>query len=344
MAVNVKIATVGQPRLSVPSKTSMSQITRIMMDHWRNVFARVLPDKPDLIVVPEACDCPPELSPEQQLDYYAYREEKVLKLFAATARDHHCYIVYSSVRRSEEGHYFNSSIMLDRQGHVAGIYDKNYCTIYEMTGFDYDSSVIFDSHDKVVGMYDRNDRPVYDMTTKNIRCGHLPKLIECDFGRVGCVICFDLNFEELRKHYAKLKPDLLLFSSMYHGGDVLQSIWAYDCRCHFVGAIPGLPAQIRNPFGEVMASSSNYRPFTVSTVNLDNCMVHYDHNWKKIDALKTEFGTEVEIHDPGLWGAVLITSHSENYSAVQMARHVKMELIDEYLHRSKMSISKNLKL
>ena len=73
---------------------------------------------------------------------------------------------------------------------------------------------------------------------KGSLCGKDAPVFECDFGRVAFAICFDLNFDELRLKYVKAKPDLIIFSSMYHGG-LMQAYWAYSCRAYFVGAIAG---------------------------------------------------------------------------------------------------------
>ena len=52
---------------------------------------------------------------------------------------------------------------------------------------------------------------------------------ETDFGRVGMLICFDLNFREVRDALARGKPDVVVFSSMYRGGLQAQAL-AYQLR------------------------------------------------------------------------------------------------------------------
>ena len=61
-------------------------------------------------------------------------------------------------REEKDGSWRNSCIVLDREGKTAGIYDKNFPTIGEMES----------------GIIAGTDIPV----------------IQCDFGRVACVICF----------------------------------------------------------------------------------------------------------------------------------------------------------
>ncbi len=303
----VKIATVGPRPPVVQQDTPPKEIVDYMIDQWRTELGQVLPEKPDLIVVPEACDRPDPtgLPLDKRLEYYRERGDRIRELFAAVAAEHDCYLVYSAARESEsgDGTWRNSSVVIDRKGTAVGVYDKNHLVMEE-------------EHDRA-----------------GARCGNKAPIIKCDFGRVACLICFDLNFSDLRDIYAEVRPDLLIFSSMYHGGDVVQSWWAYACRAHWVSAVSRLPCQIRNPYGELIASSTNYRDFAVGSVNLDCCMVHYDFNWEKLEALKKRYGSRVRIHDPGYFGSVLVSSEADEKSAVEMVREFEMELLDEYLGR-----------
>ena len=147
------------------------------------------------------------------------------------------------------------------------------------------------------------------------------------------VICFDLNFDQLKQQYVQSRPELLVFSSMYHGGFVQQQ-WAYSCRSWFVGAVCGLPCTVINPVGEVVAQSTNYYPYVSHTINLDYAVAHLDYNWEKLDALRHKYGRGVAVRDPGLLGAVLITSETEGVSAMDMVAEFQIELLDDYMARS----------
>ena len=300
----VKIATIGPSPISINENTESQKVVEKMIAHWRGRFAQVLPDHPDLIVVPEACDRPSGFSLKKRLEYYRVRKNQVRDFFAKTAKENNCYIVYSAAREMEDGTWRNSSMLLDRKGNVAGIYNKNHVVIEE--------------------------------TTKaGILCGRDAPVIECDFGRVAFAICFDLNFDELRLKYVKAKPDLIIFSSMYHGG-LMQPYWAYSCRCHFVGAIAGkaTPSQIYNPLGQLVASNTNYFDFVVATVNLDCALAHLDYNWQRLRKLKEKYGPKVKITDPGCLGSVLISSEDEKISAEDMVKEFEIELLDDYMKRA----------
>ena len=99
----VTIATLGPSPITVGANTEPQQVVNRVIAHWKHHFSRVLPDKPDLIVVPEACDRPRGISPDKQREYYRIRKNQVRDYFAQVARDNNCYIVYSAKRAAAHG-------------------------------------------------------------------------------------------------------------------------------------------------------------------------------------------------------------------------------------------------
>ena len=308
----VKIATIGGgwSVVSAGSDRDPQKMVDRVIEYWKREFDKVLIHKPDLILLTEDCDRPGDLNTQEQFDYYRFRNNQVLDYFASVAKENRCYIVFGSYME-ENGIWWNSCVVLDREGKVAGTYHKNFPTIWEM---------------------------------EEVRAGTETPLIQCDFGTVGCAICFDLNFDELRERYVALKPDIIVFPSLYHGG-LAQSMWAYTCRSFFVGAISPLnsPSEIRNPLGEVVASSTDHYNYAVATVNLDRKMAHLDFNWGKLTDLKKKYGDKVIIAEPGKLGSVLITSEHDRVSAEEMIKEFNIELLDDYFNRVRQIRSQQLK-
>ena len=291
----ITVATIG----TAPS-FNKNQDPQVIVDQviefWKLKLDQVLPDKPDLIVLPEFCDMS-----QAGDEYLSIRKNQITDFFASTARENRCYIAFGTKREADNGKWFNSVIILDREGSIAGIYDKNFPTIWEMEG----------------GTLAGLETPVFDL----------------DFGSVAVAICFDLNFDELRNKYVAANPDIIIFSSMYHGGFV-QKNWAYTCRAFFIGSIwRGTPSEIRNPLGEVVATSTNYFDFAVTKINLDSRLVHLDYNSSRLKAMKEKYGTSVTISDPGKLGAVLVASEDENIKVKQMIEEFNIELLDDYFKR-----------
>jgi len=121
----------------------------------------------------------------------------------------------------------------------------------------------------IAGIYDKNFPTIGTMKKGRVPSNKAP-VFETDFGRLAIAICFDLNFDELKKRYAEQNPDIIVFPAFYHGG-LEQAHWAYTNRAYFVSAIcvGNLPSEIRNPMGDVVATTSNHFHYIVSTVNLD---------------------------------------------------------------------------
>lgn len=305
-AINrIKVVTIGGGANSVnieDCRNDPQKIVNRVIRYWEREFSKVMIHQPDLIVLTEACDRPGGLSVKEQFDYYKIRKNQVWDYFASVAKENECYIAFG-MKHEKEGKWWNSCIVLDRRGNTAGIHDKNFPTIQEMNEIE--------PSDKI-------------------------SLIECDFGKVACAVCFDLNFDELRDQYAALQPDIILFPSMYHGG-LEQSKWAYSCRAYFVCSYGFIttPSEIRNPLGEIIASSTNYYNYAVASINLDYKLVHLDNNWQKLTDLKKKYGEKVSIIDPGQIGAVLITSEHDKISSDDMVKEFDMLLLDEYFNHSR---------
>jgi hypothetical protein len=175
---------------------------------------------------------------------------------------------------------------------------------------------------------------VEETTLAGILPGKEVPIIETDFGRLACAICFDLNFDELRLKVKALHPDLIVFSSAYHGG-LMQPYWAYSCRAHFIGAIFGThPSSIISPIGETIAHNTNYFDFAVATVNLDCAVAHLDYNWDKFKAAKQKYGPGITITDPGCLGSVLITCQLEDRTIRDIVSEFGIELLDDYWERA----------
>ncbi len=304
MAKYVKVSTIGAEPLRFPTgkKLEGQEAVDRMIAHWSALVAQVLPDRPDLIVVPEACDRYAENSPEEQRAYYAVRKDQVRDFFMRVARDNHCYVAYSAIRDLPDGSRRNSTQLIDRMGNLAGVYNKNHVVIEETT------------QDKIL-------------------CGKDAPIFECDFGRVACAICFDLNFDELRLKYKAARPDLIVFSSMYHGG-LMQRYWAYSCRAHFVSAIAGEQSGILSPVGEPIVTSTNYFHYATASINLDCCVAHLDYNWQGLRDMKERYGPKVKIVDPGYLAPVLISSETDEFTARDLIREFKIELLDDYMARA----------
>lgn len=311
MARRITVSSLGQnpPRFPVEDKSiGCDELVENMITFWKAQIDQVLPDAPDLIVLPEACDdytgVPAHAGMPAEIvkPYRQARGDRMLHELQKIAKQYKCNIAYATIREVADQTWRNVAMMIDREGEVIGHYNKNHPTSIEMD--------------------------------EGVLAGVEVPLIQCDFGTVGFVICFDLNFDELRLKYKALSPDLLVFPSMYHGG-LMQAYWAYSCRAHFVGSIwHEFRNEIFSPVGERLAhSTSDYIPSITATINLDCAQAHLDDNFGKLAALKKKYGRDVTIYDPGELASVLISSESETVDVHEMIREFDIELLDDFLER-----------
>ena len=299
MARYVKISTVGAPLIAVDEALSHDEALEHIEQTLTKYVKPVLPDKPDLILLPEMCDVPTNYSIKQREEFLKHRGDRHIQFFAKIAKENHCNIGFCTYRFGKGDYTLNTLYIINRDGEIAGHYNKNHVVI-----------------------------PME--SDQNVRSGAIAPIIELDIGRVACAICFDLNFDVLRTHYKALKPEIILFSSMFHGG-IQQQFWAQSCRAYFVGAIANSrPSAILSPMGETLAYTTNYTRHVTTTINLDYAMVHLDYHQEKLAALKDKYGPGVEIFDPGNIGYVQITSTCGDISASQMVKEFEMTLLDDY--------------
>ncbi|GAA1604377.1 hypothetical protein GCM10009804_70880 [Kribbella hippodromi] len=300
----LRVVAIGRTPPGEVTAWSPEQLVEREVRSWSRLLEQVQPDRPELLLVPELCDRPGIglLAPADEFEYYRVRGDRVRTVFADFSTTYECIVGYAAQRRSPTGQWFNALELIEPTG-TGGTYNKNHLVIEEAEkGLSYgqDASVL--------------DRPI---------------------GRLAPVICFDLNFQELQDRYAAQHPDIILFSSAFHGG-LQQADWAFRCRSYFLSAVYGPnPSELHDPLGGLIASSTNYTPWLSADINLDRVLVHLDGNADRLAAAHRAYGRRIRIHDPGRLGVVMLTSEDADLTAPSVAAEFGMELLDEYLDRSR---------
>ena len=283
---------------------SHKKVLELLASSWNEKIELLNPFEPDLIVLPEHCDGPEEhYGKEQSIDYFCETSTKRLEFWQHKAAELQCNIAYSSNIIDEEAMH-NAIVMIDRNGKVRGKYFKNHPVIEETT------------EDSVVP-------------------GTNAPLIQMDFGTVGGLICFDLNFTELLERYVAAGPDMLIYTSLYHGGFV-QQWWAYRCNAFMVASLGlgyRLPSCILSPVGSTIAEATCYNTSASARINLDSVVIHLNER-EKLIKLKKKYGNKVTIFDPNWLGVAFVSSETDKVSAKVMAKELGIELCSDYFVRS----------
>lgn len=305
MARPLTVATLNLPYQPIDPSRGYEAIVAQTIDYLRHHIEAVLPEEPDLILLPEVCDQPAGFArivdtPAKVREFLDVRSNRVTEALGDLARQHRSYLAFGTLIQADDGTTRNALVVLDRDGREAGRYHKNYIVPIERDHYG-------TLHGREAG------------------------LISCDFGTLGCLICFDLNFDELRHRYMQLRPDLLLFSSMFQG-NLMVPYWAFACRCHLVTSISnGQPSGIYRPTGDCLARSTRHTPWAAARINLDCVMLHLNGHEGKLAAIRKRFGRGVSLHDPGDLGVVLLTAEAEGLHVEALIAEYELTPYDVYL-------------
>jgi predicted amidohydrolase len=208
----------------------------------------------DLIVLPEAWTGQEPLPIDGPL----------MQQIAALAKKHRTYIVNSVFRRGD-GKDFNSAILIDREGRVAGTYDK---------AFPYWSELEKNSELEVGG-----DVPVF----------------ETDFGKLGIAICFDVNFPELWRRLADRHAELVVWPSAYCAGSALQA-HAINHHYYIVTATWRNHSLVYDITGEQLVNSKRDGVnITRVSLDLDRRVYHENFNWTKAQQILKDLPDDVAL-------------------------------------------------
>lgn len=231
---------------------------------------------------------------------------RILSLYLDYAAKEKCHIA-GSVKIRENGRVYNSIAFVSPKG-ILGAYHKTFLT----------QSEIDSGHSTGKGAV----------------------VIDSDIGRLGGAICFDLNCERLRREYAALKPDIICFASMFHGG-LLQGLWAHESRAFFVSSLFFIGGGIIDPFGRPVKLCDIYTDNPRARINLDRAMVHLDYNRDKFPLIEKKYLGEVVIDIPTNIGTALVYSLTDKRTAMDIVREFGLELVDDYFQRMEAANQKN---
>ncbi len=266
-------------------------------------ISAVARDRPDLILLPEEFANPVlEQTPEGVLAVAQTIPGPISEELAALARRHHTYIAFGLLRR-EGDRCLNSLVLLDREGQWVWTYDKVAPVAWEMQ-------------------------------LGNVVPGREPEAYDCDFGRIGGAICFDINFPELAEIHARQGVELLLFSSAFPGGRLLDA-WAV--RYGFAIACSTYYARNRiiDCTGATIGRTSDILPYGTAVVNLDRRVVHMDQNLEQLDLLRTGYAGDVLVEDLRDEALCVITSLRPGLEVADLMREFGITSLSAYFAHSR---------
>jgi predicted amidohydrolase len=242
----------------------------------------------------------PQLALADPFHHAEPAEGGTLERVRELARQHRMIIVWPRLEYDSVRKIRNTSILVGRDGEVIGRYDKMFPTIPELE--------------------------------KGVIPGTVAPVFETDFGLVGLLICFDLNFPEVRVALKQSKPDLVVFSSLYCGGLQAQAL-AYELRAFVVTSIASELGLIIDRAGRIIKEST-YEALAVAPINTNSVAMHMDFNWTKMDAMLAKYGPALTF-DYHTREAFFVIASARDEDIEAIIKEFQLEPADAYFDRSR---------
>jgi predicted amidohydrolase len=232
-------------------------------------------------------------------------EGRVKEAFARKAQEHQCYIVVPMYLLEDKGRKIcsNVAILVGRKGEVVGTYRKLHLAV----------PVGSDSMEG--GMTPGKEVPVFD----------------CDFGKLGMQICFDMEYDYGWDQLARKGAELVAwptqspqtaqpaFRAMQHRYYIVSSTWRNN-------------ASIFEPTGRITAQIKPPEQVLVQEIDLSYALLPWSKELRNGEALREKYGDKVgfryyEDEDRGIFW-----SNDPSVTIGQMVRSIGVaEEEDEFL-------------
>jgi predicted amidohydrolase len=143
---------------------------------------------------------------------------------------------------------------------VAGIYERSGKIVYN-------TSVLVGRDGKLVGKYRKTHLPREEWES-GITPGDEYPVFDTDFGKVGMMICWDLQFPEPARAMAAQGAQMILLP-IWGGSDVLAQARAIENHVFLISSSYDMRTFIVDPAGKVLAEATKENPVVSAELFLD---------------------------------------------------------------------------
>lgn len=203
------------------------------VDQFAKLVEKAAAQHPDIICLPEGITAVG--NPQSYIEVSEAVPGPTTKLLGDLARKNGCYLVAGIYERVGTIVY-NTAVLIDREGNLAGSYRKTHLPREEWEA----------------GLTPGDDYPVFDT----------------DFGRVGLMICWDVQFPEPARAMA-LKGAELILLPIWGGNEILARARAIENHLFLVSSTYDMRSFVIDPTGAVLAEATGDDPIAVAEINLD---------------------------------------------------------------------------
>ena len=143
---------------------------------------------------------------------------------------------------------------------VAGIYEKSGDVVYN-------TAVLIGRDGKLVGSYRKTHLPREEWEA-GITPGNDYPVFQTDFGTVGLIVCWDVQFPEPSRAMA-LKGAEILLLPIWGGSEVLARARAIENHVYLVSSTYDMRSFIVDPAGKILAEADDQNPIALAEIHLD---------------------------------------------------------------------------
>lgn len=211
------------------------------------------------------------------------------------------------------------------------------CPLLEKRGEQvYNVAVIIDRRGQIVGIYEKlhpvttsSDFTVFE---RGVCAGSNLQTFDLDFGRIGVLICFDIQWPADWAHLKEMGAEIVFWPSAYDGGFPLRAR-AWDHHYYVVSAVQSRTARIINISGKVLAATGARSGVITTRIDLEKRYFHTDFNASQIPAIKAKYGRNVKIELFDEEGGMTLESHQADLSVADLMTEFDLELVPDYVAR-----------
>jgi hypothetical protein len=202
----------------------------------------------------------------------------------------------------QHGKFYNSAVVIDREGQCLGEYRKIHPTVSEM------------ELGVVPGPVD-------------------PPVFQTDFGKIGVQICFDINWPEGWSKLRDAGAEIVFWPSAFCGGQMLNGM-AWMNKYSIVSSTRFDPTKICDVTGEDVAVSGRARNWVCAPLNLERAFLHGWPYWQRYDEVQAKYGRKVLIRHFWEEGWSIMESRSPDVKIADVLREFEMLTHEQHIRRA----------
>lgn len=227
------------------------------------VIGKAVPKGADVILLPEGISVVGNGRPFTEVSEQV--PGPTTKALGEVARARNAYII-AGIYEREGAAMYNTAVLIDRKGELAGKYRKVYLPREEVEG--------------------------------GLTPGSIYPVFQTDFGKVGLMICYDVFFAEPARALANQGADMILMP-IWGGDESLAKARAIENGVFLITSGYNHPTYIMDPYGERLSLATEQATAAVATIDLAK-----PANWQWLGDMRTrrlkELRVDVGVPQPGL--------------------------------------------